>query len=328
VPGVLGEIGARAVEERVTIEAQRALSVRAQLQLINDLALAHGLRPIVLKGGHSALRGTDVFDAADVDVLLLGNSQAERLAKLLDTQGYEAASGGNAWHLAPRREPYAVPIEVHQSIRDVADLSQLVSRARPLEALPGLLTFESADHLWYLLVHSVISHPYRRGRLRDLLLVRTAAADCGQAVAGQVMQRIAAHAQHASLETMFALARSLDTGENCGDPFRSTAAANYLLQTRFRWLGRLSVLEPFLSDAVFNFLGTPADRRAELDSAFGSPIGTSRWPSLAGFERAWPTMGRTVRRAGRVARFAIAKAVALPVAMTARRSAEADGPRR
>src|SRR3989449_7316777 len=75
------------VETTATRELQRILSARGQLLRIGQLAAAHGIPAIVLKGGVAALISPAPVDVQDVDVLV-PPLQAERLAGLLDEEGF------------------------------------------------------------------------------------------------------------------------------------------------------------------------------------------------------------------------------------------------
>src|SRR3989441_8698555 len=65
------------VETAATRELQRILSARGQLLRIGQLAAAHGIPAIVLKGGVAALLSPAPADVQDVDVLVRP-LQAER----------------------------------------------------------------------------------------------------------------------------------------------------------------------------------------------------------------------------------------------------------
>src|SRR5207244_3018164 len=99
------------VETAATRELQRILSARGQLLRIGQLAAAHGIPAIVLKGGVAALRSPAPVDVQDVDVLVRP-LQAERLAGLLDEEGFRGTGPAGTAHLAQRISPNAVQIEV------------------------------------------------------------------------------------------------------------------------------------------------------------------------------------------------------------------------
>ncbi|PYP65567.1 MAG: hypothetical protein DMD36_19100, partial [Gemmatimonadetes bacterium] len=185
---------ARVLETRATAELQRVLSVRGQLREIQQLATAHHLQPIVLKGGVAALSGTEPVSIDDLDVLVAGE-QAGLLGRLLDERGYRPLSAGSPAHLPARLAPNAVPVEVHFKIPDLDQTSDLQAGAKPFPGFPGLWRLGPADHLWHVLVHSVVTHPYRRGCLRDVVLTSTAVGECSPAELESVASRIARHPQ-------------------------------------------------------------------------------------------------------------------------------------
>jgi hypothetical protein len=315
---------ANVLEARATAEIQRALSARAQVLQIRQLATAHGIVPIVLKGGVLALGGNAPLDVADADVLVESEAEAQLLCNLLDERGYRAAaSRPTAWHLVPRHVPEAVLVEIHFTIADVGDVREMRARALPLPGFPGLRRFAPADHLWHLLVHCVIQHPHRRGCLRDVVLVHGAARECSPAELTAIAGRVARHPDSSALASMFALAQGLGTGSagRTDDCFIAGAAANYLLRTRFRWAERVPVLGPCLSTTVFALLGSGADRRAEWVDAVGRPFGTFAWTPLAAMQRRWPALGGAPRRLLRTGRLVLARFVAWPIAASARRIA-------
>src|SRR5205807_9832374 len=89
------------VETAATRELQRILSARGQLLRIGHLAAAHGISAVVLKGGVAALASAAPVDVHDADVLVRP-LQAERLAALLDQEGFHATGPAGTAHLAQR----------------------------------------------------------------------------------------------------------------------------------------------------------------------------------------------------------------------------------
>src|SRR5207253_2109944 len=194
-------------------ELQRILSARGQLLRIGQLALAHDIPAIVLKGGVAALTSAAPVDVTDVDVLVPPpHREAGRLAELLDAEGFRATGPAATAHLSQLIAPNAVQIEVHFAIQDVEVNDAMWQRTRPLDGVPGLSRLGAVDHLWHLLVHTVVTHPYRRGALRDLLLTMEALRDCAPAELREVERRIAAHPLSPHLDGLLAMARELCDG--------------------------------------------------------------------------------------------------------------------
>jgi hypothetical protein len=309
------------LERLATVELQRALSARAQLREIGQLAAAHGLEPIVLKGGVAVLSGDDPVDLADVDVLL-PREQSELLADLLNSHGYDSTIAGSAAHLPARFGSETVPIEVHFAINDLEEIEELRARAKPVTGSPGLWRLSPPDHLWHLLVHSVVSHPERRGCLRDLLLIRCAVRECSPAELEDVTSRVARSSRRSALNGMLALARAADSGVKRTDCFRAEAAANYLLRDRFTWLARWRILQP-MATTVFVLLGSRWDRQAEWAAVVRrrGQSEQSTWKVLAALQHRAPWLGDTTRRLLRIARLVLARLLVWPLAAWARRLA-------
>ena len=320
-PGPVQVLQARAISE-----LQRILSARGQLLQIRELAAVHGFEPIVLKGGVATLSGNEPVDVDDVDVLL-AEEPAGLLGSLLDDRGYRSIASWTVAHLAPRFAPEAVSVEVHFAIKDADQIPELRARARPFAGFPGLWRLSSSDHLWHLLVHSVVTHPYRRGCIRDVVLTSSAARDCSQAELDEVTGRIARHRQGRLLTAMLELAKAVYSGASVTDPFRAEAAANYLLRARFGWAARWRVLSP-MGTTVFVLLGCRMDRQAEWVEAITRPPLPSSWGFLAAMQRRWPRLGDASQRILRILRLVLGRLLAWPVATSARRLAERSAHRR
>src|SRR5207248_2792575 len=215
---------------------QRILSARGQLLHIGRLAAAHAIPAIVLKGGVAALTSAAPVDLHDVDVLVRPHD-TEQLAALLDQEGFQANGPDATAHLAQRVSPNAVQIEVHFALNDVEVTEAMWERARPLDRAAGLSRLGAADHLWHLLVHSVVTHPHRRGALRDVLLAAQALGGCSPAEVKEVERLIAGYQLCQPLGDVLAMARELRSGLPVQDRFRREAAANYLLRGPLGWLG-------------------------------------------------------------------------------------------
>ena len=309
----------RVLKARATAELQRILSVRGQLLQIQDLAERHGLEPIVLKGGVAALSGDEPVDVADVDVLL-PREQAELLARLLDERGYRSRAVGSAAHLPMRFAPEVGQVEVHFAIEDLDHIGELRSRASPLPGFPGLWRLSPPDHVWHLLVHSVMTHPNRRGCLRDLLLASSAVHECSSSDVEDITRRISEHSERRRLGAVLELAQALARGVAVVDSFSAEAAANYLLRTRLMRVARSRVLALPVGTSVFALLGSRSDREAAWTELSRGPE-VSTWQFLAATERRWPWFGRVTRGFLRTLRLVLAWLVALPIAASARRIA-------
>jgi hypothetical protein len=162
------------------VETQRVLAARATLAQLDRVASENGIRLTVIKGGAAvADRSLAPCDLADVDIVA-DRGTASELWHALQARGWVADEGiapeesrtAYQLHFAPLRPPsIGLPLEVHPDYPGVALLQGWTPR---LERLPG---FASLDRLELvpsalaMLVHSVVQHPFRRGHLRDRILL-------------------------------------------------------------------------------------------------------------------------------------------------------------
>ena len=305
------------IERAATRELQRILSARGQLLRIGQLAAAHDIPAIVLKGGAAALMSAAPVDVYDVDVLVRPH-QAEQLAALLDKEGFHATGPAGTSHLAQRVTTNTVQIEVHFALNDVELSDAMWNRARPLDGAAGLSRLGAADHLWHLLVHSVVSHPHRRGSLRDVMLAAQAVRDCSPAELEEVERRSAGHWLARALRDLLAMARELAAGGPVRDRFRRQAAANYLLRVWLGWVRFSRFWTGAFSNSVFALLDGAGERQHEWRLAWSRPQFGSPWGFAARLERRAPRLGRWCRSAVRVVRLIVCRVVAWPVAVAAR----------
>jgi putative nucleotidyltransferase-like protein len=305
------------IEQAATRELQRILSARSQLLRIGQLAAAHGIPAIVLKGGVAALASDAPVDLHDVDVLV-PPLEAERLAALLDRDGFHATGPASAAHLAQRVSPNGVQIEVHFALNDIEVNDAMWSRARPVHGAAGLSRLGRADHVWHLLVHSVVTHAHRRGSLRDVLLVADALRDCSPTELDEVEGRSASHRFARALGGVLAMARELGAGARVRDRFRREAAANYLLRGPLAWLGSSRFWTSAFLRALFALLEGAADRQREWTLAWSRSQVPSVWGWPDRLERRAPRLGSWCRSAARVMRLIVCRVAAWPVALAAR----------
>jgi hypothetical protein len=305
------------VATAATRELQRILSARGHLLRIGQLAATHGIPAIVLKGGVAALISPAPVDVQDVDVLVRP-LQAERLAGLLDDEGFLGTGPAGTAHLAQRISPNAVQIEVHFALNDIELTDGMWNRARPLDGAAGLSRLGAVDHLWHLLVHTVVTHPHRRGSLRDVLLAAEAVRDCSPAELREAEHRIAAHPLSQPLDALLAMARAVRDGVSLRDRFRREAAANYVLRGPLGWLGFSRFWTPAFVSALFAQLGGMVERRREWVVAWQRPPFSSPWGFAARLERRSPRIGRWSRTAVKIPRLIVVRMAAWPVALAAR----------
>ncbi len=70
---------------------------------------------------------------------------------------------------SPDRPIQALPEEIQRRVRSAAT----AELKRILAGLPGLARLNPLEHAWSILVHITVDHTYRRGRIRDSLLLAT-----------------------------------------------------------------------------------------------------------------------------------------------------------
>jgi hypothetical protein len=305
----------RAVEERSVTELQRILMARAQLHQIERLAAGHGLRVVVLKGGLAALSDSGAVDLVDVDVLS-GPDDARTLARLLDESGYAGEGFSSTQHLRSRVRAGALMIEVHQAL-EVGEPPWSAGIWDRIVRIPGshhLLRLAPMDHLWHLLYHVGVIHPYRRSALRDLLVTGNAVAECAEADLQVLTERLERLPHRKAVADLLAMARELASGDDVCDRFERLAVELTVLRNCMRFLplsGQPQASVGISAAAVLS--GWPDVRREWARVRMRTIEGSASQP-IAWFERLGPRIGRGVRMSVRVVRTAMAMLVALPIA--------------
>ncbi len=270
-------------------ELQRVLAGRAALAELDGVAAALGIAPVVLKGGAALADGTPL-DLGDLD-LLVGGDAAVALAAVLAARGYEPAPAGGA--LA---RPGGIPVELHTHVV----YSGAGPATAPLAGCRALRRLDGAPAVLLLLRHSVVHHPFRRGHLRDLVLIAHALGRCPPDAAEAVARACDADPAGPELADTLALARALHAGAPAADPpaVRRAAAHKYLLALG-TWR-RAVRLAPRWPDLLCAALDRPAVRHAPLRDALASQtLDDPRWafPAIA---RHAPRLATSLGRAARV----------------------------
>lgn len=297
-----------------TLELQRILSARAQIEHLGRLAAEAGERILVLKGGLMALGAAVSVDLVDVDVLAEPWA-APRIAALLDARGYVAQGAGADAHLSQRRQPYAVHVEVHHSLTELP-AEELWARADAIPGKPGLWRPAPVDQIWHALLHSTLTHPFRRGALRDLLIIAWADEAAGGEARSLLEDRLTADRRGKLLREALRLARDIRDDRAPVDLFRREAAAHYLFSRRPAFGGE-SGLRPHVVRSVFSMLEGVEARRGYWRMVWRGRSEESPWRLLARAEAAWPFGGRLLRRVLRLIRLPLVEAAALPIARQA-----------
>ncbi|HEY0021126.1 MAG TPA: nucleotidyltransferase family protein [Longimicrobium sp.] len=327
-PGQVPPHGAAVLEASTLRELQRVLGARAQLRTFAAAAAERGWTVVVLKGGAAVAGGSPPLDLVDVDVLVPRDTAGE-VAGFLEGRGYDrhghdpGVNSASFWHLAARTAPGALMVEVHFTVQGFEPIEETIARAVPLPERP-LLRMAPADELWHLLLHGVSHHLNRRGNLRELQLMKAALARCAPADRADVGARVAAHRDAPAMRAVLRMAE-WPNGTAPADPFASMAAGGYLAGAS-RALFASRVLWSDLVDALSALLARDGATRRLWATVPARPDVESAHPAIARLERAAPPVGRAARVLQRVVRLSASFARAVPMAVRARRLADASAP--
>lgn len=297
-----------------TLELQRILSARGQIEHLGQVAAEVGLRVAVLKGGRHALSPAHAVDLDDVDVLAEPGRE-ESIASFLDRTGYRTMSHDSPAHLGTRNTPYAVSVEVHFAIRELGPAAELWRHARPLTGHPGVWELAPLDHARQVLWHAVVTHPYRRSVLRDLIVIGESDGRLDGQQRADLDRLVAGDPAGKALARTLSQARRLRDGVQ-GDSFVADAAAHYaLLSGPFDGINRF--LGGQVSGRVFSLLDDRVARGAYWTQVWeGSP--RSPWALLRAIDDRIPGVARWLRRFLRFIRAPMIELVAAPIAVRAR----------
>ena len=149
-------------------QLKRALSARAQLHRIAEIAAEHGWQVIVLKGAADIARGR-ACSLTDVDILAPVDTARALWQQL--------APGLMPKHESPFHFPTIVPesglsIEIHHNVLGFGDTAFPFDRTVALKGYGPLQMLRPAEHAWVYLNQAVHAHPERAFALRDILLLR------------------------------------------------------------------------------------------------------------------------------------------------------------
>jgi hypothetical protein len=285
------------------------------------LAGETGCRPILLKGGAFLNVEDRSYDLDDLDILL-PSFQAHTYAAALDAAGYRPLVGSGSYrHLDGRLAPGALEVEIHlpTDIEQGLPFGSALEETRPIPSLPGLARLVPLEHAWSILVHMTVDHTYRRGRIRDLLLLADAMADCSPDDRAALAHRTARHEAGAVMDAQLAMAKAISEGARPVDAFEGIALTNYVL--RFRTGGAVNLpgnLPVTGSNLVFAILGGRTERRGFWAQQIAIPIEPSRFSFISWVQRKHPRLGRIWLLFFRVLRLPFALALAAPLVLAAR----------
>ena len=303
-------------------ELQRVLAARVGLAELDGVCAALGISPVVLKGGATVADGTPL-DLGDLDLLVTGPA-GDALAAVLGARGYEGAPEGDAL-----TRPGCLPVELHDAVAyagvDHAAVAAGTAGAPPTAPLANcraLRRLVGAPAVLLLLRHGVLHHPFRRGHLRDLVVIADALGRCAPGEVDAVARACDADPAAPALADTLALARALHAGAPTADPraVRRAAAHKYLVALgTWRRAVRLAPRWPALLCAA---LDRPAARYAPLwDTLASRTQEDPRWhlPPLA---RHAPRLAARIGATARLPYRATLVACALAAGPFARRRVE------
>jgi hypothetical protein len=305
----------QALERFASREWQRILMARAQLLQIDRIALEHGLRIVVLKGGLAALADSGAVDLVDVDVLARSH-EARVLADQLDEVGYAGVGFSSTQHLRSRARPGALLVEVHETV-DFGDpvwSAETWERVVPVARTDGLLRLAPKDHLWHLLYHVGVVHPHRRGAIRDLLLTSSAIADCAESEVTELERRADVLPQRRAVRDLLGMARELASGGVIHDRFARLVIGSVVIRRSVRWLPLSGQPQASVGICATALISGWPDVKREWGRVRMRTIEGSANRPIAWFERLGPRIGRAVRVTVRAVRTTLALVLALPIA--------------
>lgn len=316
---------ARGAAER---ELQRVMMARAQLRALDAHLADAGLTAIAIKGARVA-EDAEPLDLGDIDLLMPSEDDARRFAAVLDARGYvtllrdPAVIHGN--HLGARFVPGGLGVELHVRATygdELAPASAGVSLAgyRALRADPP------AREVARVLRHTVRHHYFRRGHVRDVVLLARHVNACTGEERARLWERLSREPDGDAQRALLGLAEAVADRRGVADgadPFAEVSAIRYELRQR----GRM------LADVVFRYwhrrgvelsLRDPHSWRPTLTVALGEPIAPGSAWDLAQLRRAAPVLadalGNVLRAPYRIAAIAHARVAARGFLRRARRA--------
>src|SRR5262245_33125871 len=217
------------LERFATADLQRSLAARSQLASIAALALEKSWKIVVLKGCVSIVEGRYSF-LQDIDLLVSPELAREVAGKIRSRLGLSPGGRLKTRHLPTMGGPDALPVEVHFSLdgQGGSDTQAAWSRIVPLPGVPGLWRLAPVDHCLHVLTHTVVDHPDRRGRLRDLLVLRDALAQCSPHDVDHIVREVGKNPYAGPLLNQLTLVREWEKQAPV-DPFERPAFVSYWL---------------------------------------------------------------------------------------------------
>lgn len=302
------------LDTRAAEEATRVRSARRQLERIAGIARRRGWCVVVLKGGVSAIKPEDAVDMVDLD-LLAPPPVARALATELREMGYRVSGAGTARHLATLSVGTELPIEIHLTLhRDGTPVDNGIwQRLRSVASIEGLRTLAAADQIWSVLDHNVMDHPERMGNTRELLLLKSAAAECSGPDWREVMARIESHSRRDILTDLVELARGCGGHPTGWSAVDRASAVGYATRMLLRDVRMPEALSGAIHRWIFDLLLGGRAVSDMWERVWARPLGYSTVRYMEAIERRLPRVGRAARVGGRAFGFGVAAMAALPI---------------
>jgi len=295
-PASFAERTCEIIDFAASRELYRVLLARQQCSEIEALAATRGWSLAVMKGGRAAISPSGHVDLADVDLLAHPDCLMDVRAGLLEL-GYRETGKAGSYRTPKLVRDGALPIELHFAIPLFQHGGDVWSRVRPLPGHAGFTDLDASDRLWHLLVHCTLQHPNRRGRLRDLCLLREAVLSCTSAGLAEVHGRASQHECAQPILALLGMAEAVVKETVPTDPFRVTAASSYLWTHGIAPLPLSASLKRQVRIGVFYQLGGCATEKLRWHWT-GQRSGLelpSRFRAMRSLQRLWPSMGKRVR---------------------------------
>jgi anti-sigma factor RsiW len=136
--------------------------------------------------------------------------------------------------------------------------------------------------VWDVLVHVTVDHTHRRGRIRDVLLLADAIADCSPDDRDILARRTAAHPAGRAMEAQLTMAQAIGDKTPVVDTFEGVALTNYVVRGRTRRREPARHARSRTQPRLFAMLGGSIERRYFLAQQIAIPMEPSATRSSRG----------------------------------------------
>lgn len=169
-----------AVQRAVLHESRRVLAARAARRIVTEVCASLGTTGFLMKSGPLVHDDAYALTSWDLD-LLVPASRAAAVQAALVARGYGEFNAVISHHRPRLRRVGALDLEVHTSLRSraIPDPQAWFVASHEDDDAPILRAPPAAPHAAFVLEHARQMHPERRGRLRDIELLRTVLAEAG-----------------------------------------------------------------------------------------------------------------------------------------------------